>query len=198
VPGDVLFVCLVFELPQPKWYTAGHVIRCKHRALLDTCQGCRSRSRSAYGSHYCCLLHRLEISQLVFICLTFKVYLQLFLWHPTIILDPPPSSKRARAPKADRCPLCLSGPVKGALCIPCLSFYILLVSRGTFKLPYCHSAPKVPIHLSLIQILCSFVDIDICGSQLFCMTSNQLQYGKGGYRKLPTLYQTIRAQFSLV
>lgn len=133
----------------------------------------------------------------VLICLKFKGYQKLLLWHPTIILDPSPSSKCTRASKADRCPLCTSGLVKGALCILCLNCYVCLVSRGTCNPLCCHLAPKVPIHLSLIQVVCSFVEMDSCGSQLFCITSNQWHYCKRRYKKLP-LYQTIRLQFSLV
>lgn len=95
-------------------------------------------------------------------------------------------------------PLCLSELIKGTLCNSCLNFYTLLVSRGTCIPLYYGLAPKVLIHLSLIKIVCSFFETDSCGSQLFCMTSNQLQYCKKRYKKLQSRYHTIGSQFSLV
>lgn len=73
-----LFVYLLFKLCQQKWYPTDCVIRCRYPALLDTCQGCRSRSQRGYGSLCCCLFHSPEIPQLII-----KGYQNLFFWHLT-------------------------------------------------------------------------------------------------------------------
>lgn len=196
--GFFLFACLLFKLPQLKQCTTACVIRCKY-------PGCWTHAENAGAGLTVFVVYSTDVLfpaqkflSWVFIYLKFKGYLKLFIWHPTILLDPSRCSKCTRTCKAERCPLCLSELIKGTLCSSHLNFYILLISRGTSKPLYYGLAPKVPIHLSLIKIVCSFFETDSCGSQLFCMTSNQLQYCKRRYKKLQSQYHTIGSQFSLV
>lgn len=88
-----LFACSLSFLSKNGTQLA--VTRYRYPALLDTCQGCRSRSHRGYGSLCCYLFHSPEIPQL-----NIKGYLKLFLWHPT--------KQILRLHQAERCPWCQS------------------------------------------------------------------------------------------